>query len=210
MICHSSGPQRYLCVWTSNHAIAYSSIDSELKHNLLFLVFLGLLLLTSTEYTYFIVNLIWHARIDHQQAVSVAPVVLSGPELYKHGPLLANPGLDPIGWVDGSRECTIVWVFFFFAFFTYYLRSKVILCAYTYLCVVRGYPLSIEPVGADLLLFVLSFSSRLLFFDLSTVLTLVQTHVVQHDLTRNPGSGEPLITTTYTEYGEHTLMSTIN
>ena len=47
-----------------------------------------------------------------------------------------------------------------------------------------------------MLLFILSFSSRLLFSDLSALLTLAQTHVVQHDLTRNPGSRRPFITTT--------------
>lgn len=87
------------------------------------------------------------------------------------------------------------------------LTGKVILGAYSVhipfaLC--EGNTLSIEPVGADLLLFVLSLSSRLLFSDLSTVRTLVQTHVVQHDLTRNPGSREPL--NHYAVYGVRRVL----
>lgn len=119
----------------------------------------------------------------------------------------ATPGESRTGshqlgrWFEGNAllyECFLFHVL---------LTGKVILGAYSVhipfaLC--EGNTLSIEPVGADLLLFVLSLSSRLLFSDLSTVRTLVQTHVVQHDLTRNPGSREPL--NHYAVYGVRRVL----
>ena len=56
-------------------------------------------------------NLTWHPWMDHQQAVSsAAPVVLSGPELCKHGPLRYPARSCRLGRcviVQHTLQCTI-------------------------------------------------------------------------------------------------------